>query len=252
MPRLPRLLRRKPPPPAALPPGLRVYAVGDIHGRDDLLEDLEHRIAVDHARRTAAGDVLVIFMGDYIDRGPSSRAVVERLASRRFAGLPIRMLLGNHEDALLRFLADPVAGSAWLDWGGRETLASYGFDASLASRPSTLRLLAAGLAERMPPSHHAFLRDLELSIELGDFLFVHAGVRPGIDLAKQERRDLLGIRTEFLDTRKRLTHRIVHGHTVTEEVDIQPHRIGVDTGAYRTGRLSAVVIERAAVEVLDA
>lgn len=242
---LPFLRRRPPASTHRLPEGLRVYAVGDVHGRDDCLADMERRIGDDLARWPCAGDAAVIFLGDYVDRGPASAAVLERLAPRRFAGLPARLLLGNHEAAMLQFLADPIGGEEWLDWGGRETLASYGVGPEGAPRA-----LAVALAEAMPTAHLAVLRELELSIELGGFLFVHAGLRPGVPLERQRRLDLLMIREPFLSSTRVGPHRVVHGHTIAPAVELLPHRIGVDTGAFATGVLSAVAIEGEEVAIL--
>ena len=242
--------RRRTPPGFRLPPGLRVYAVGDVHGRDDCLAAVERRIGDDLARRPAAADTLVVMLGDYVDRGPASAAVIERLVPHRLAGLPTRCLLGNHEDALLGFLADPVGAAEWLDWGGRATLASYGVDAEEAATGAELRRLAIDLAEAMPTRHLAFLQELELSIELGGFLFVHAGIRPGVAFDRQRLDDLLWIREPFLASTRVGSHRVVHGHTISAEVEVLPHRIGVDTGAFATGRLSAVVIEDDRVDLL--
>ena len=244
------LRRRQPAATHRLPDGLRVYAIGDVHGRDDLLAAMERQIEDDLAHRPPPAETLVVMLGDYIDRGPDSAAVIERLATGRFGRLPARCLLGNHEEALLRFLADPVGGAAWLNWGGRATLASYGLDADVADSPAALRRLAIDLGEAMPVRHLAFLDELELSIELGGFLFVHAGIRPGIALEAQSPADLLTIRQPFLASRRRGPHRVVHGHTIADEVEVLPDRIGVDTGAYATDKLSCVVIEGEAVAVL--
>lgn len=251
MPILPRLLDRH--RPARLPDGLRVYAVGDVHGRRDLLAGMERRIAADLTRYPPPDETNVVFLGDYVDRGPGSRAVVEQLSAGSFAGLPTRCLLGNHEHAMLRFLDDPLNAPGWLDFGGRATLRSYGVDATEAGEaesPEQLVALATQANAAMPPAHLAFLHGLTLSIELGGFLFVHAGIRPGVPLARQQRRDLLFIREPFLSTRRRLSHRVVHGHTISDLVEVLPHRVGVDTGAYRTGQLGAVVIEGEQVAIL--
>lgn len=244
------LSSRTPPRVYRLADGLRVYAVGDVHGRADLLGPLERRIARDVAAHPPPAETLVMFLGDYVDRGPASAMVVERLSRGGFAGLTTRCLLGNHEDALLAFLANPLAAAAWLDWGGEATLASYGVVAPIPRDAASLRAAAVALAEAMPLAHHAFLRELEISAESGDFLFVHAGVRPGVALDRQRRGDLLGIREPFLGSERLLSHRVVHGHTIAPAVEVLPHRVGVDTGAFATGRLSAVAIEGAAVRVL--
>lgn len=239
-------------PPARLPEGWRVYAVGDIHGRLDCLIAVETAIRNHAATAAPCAESAVIFLGDYVDRGPASREVIEMLLPRRFAGLPARLLLGNHEDAMLLFLDDPEIGPAWLAYGGLATLASYGIVAP-PSMPVAERVdyYRQELVARLPEAHLRFLQQLELSVELGDYLFVHAGVRPGVPLDMQDRRDLFEIREPFLSTRKALPWRVVHGHTISEEPEDLPHRIGVDTGAYATGRLSCAVIEGEAVTFLS-
>lgn len=233
-----------------LPPGLRVYAVGDVHGRFDCLGQIERAIARDHAARAPVDEALVIFLGDYVDRGLASRDVVDRLSEPGFAGLPARYLIGNHEDALLRFLADPRAAVAWLSWGGVATLASYGI--TVAPNPTITQLMTAqrAFAAALPLAHHDFLARLEVAIELGDYLFVHAGIRPGVALARQRRADLIEIREPFLSYQERLPRRVVHGHTVTADPVILPSRISIDTGAYATGRLTAAMIEDDRVEIV--
>lgn len=231
-----------------VPDGLRVYAVGDIHGELALLDELLSRIAED---RTAGPDLdhQIIFLGDYIDRGPDARGVIDRLSA--LAGdRCYRFLKGNHEDAFLAILSgqtDDLPG--WLRFGGRETLASYGIaERSVAMGGPFLR---AQLVERVPPSHLAFLRGLEMSIGIGDYFFVHAGIRPGVDVAKQDEADLMWIRREFLSHEGRHSHMIVHGHTITSAVDIRHNRIGVDTGAYASGVLSAIVLEGSDRRIID-
>jgi diadenosine tetraphosphatase ApaH/serine/threonine PP2A family protein phosphatase len=233
-----------------LPEGERVYAVGDIHGHLDCLCAMEERIEADLRDHQPVSRATVIFLGDYIDRGLASREVVEKLLARRFAGLPARYLLGNHEDAMLHFLASPRDGADWLSFGGTATLASYGVWAGGAPSASLMPSLARQLSERLPPSHLEFLQGLELSILMGGFLFVHAGVRPGLPLAKQSRRDLLTIRDPFLACTELLPWRVVHGHTIVERAVVAANKISLDTGAYATGLLSCAVIEGAAVRLL--
>lgn len=234
----------------SLPPGMRIYAIGDVHGRLDCLSRIEDSIARHEAMLGDGQDAHVIFLGDYIDRGPSSRGVIEALVPRTFAGLSARHLLGNHEDAMLHFLASPRDGSDWLHFGGTATLASYGVGTAASITPAQLPAVAKRLQERLPEAHIAFLRELELTILLGGFLFVHAGIRPGIALAKQTRRDLLNIRDPFLGADRPLPWRVVHGHTIVEAAEITPTRISLDTGAYATGRLSCAVIEGRNVAIL--
>jgi len=217
------------------------YAIGDIHGRLDLFDGLLGLI-LDDAASSRAKRLIVILLGDYIDRGPASASVLERishLSTRR--DLELHALKGNHEDALLQFLEDPAAGVGWVAHGGAETLASYG------AAPPRLRSDALGwtrtrddLRAAMPFAHLEFLRRLEPSFTLGDYFFVHAGVRPGVPLDEQTERDLLWIRDEFLLSEPKWSKVIVHGHTPVDAPVNEPMRLSLDTGAYATGVLSAI------------
>ncbi|TZG27568.1 metallophosphoesterase [Sphingomonas montanisoli] len=245
------LRRRKAPSraPASLPSGLRVYAIGDVHGRLDCMLMLEPAIRRDLIKRPPQGDAIVIFLGDYIDRGPDSSGIINVLRHRRFAGLPARFLLGNHEDAMLRFLEDAKIGPAWFAHGGMATLASYSVKPAGESRESRDEQLRQGLIEALPAAHLAFLESLELWIELGGYLFVHAGIRPGKPIEQQRREDLLMIRDPFF-AGINLRWRVVHGHTVIEKPLLTRDRISIDTGAYATGNLTCVVIEGESAEIL--
>lgn len=231
-----------------VPDGVRVYAIGDVHGEVALLDALLAKITVEV---TAAPELdhQFVFLGDYIDRGPDSRGVLERLIGLA-RDYRCRFLKGNHEDAFLDILegrTDDLPG--WLRFGGRETLGSYGIaERSVAMGGPFLR---AQLAQQVPMEHLDFLRSLELAVEIGDYLFVHAGVRPGVDLSRQAESDLMWIRREFLSHEGHHSHMIVHGHTISKEVDFLHNRIGVDTGAYATGTLSALVLEGAERRVID-
>jgi serine/threonine protein phosphatase 1 len=234
-------------PPTA-PPGVCIYAVGDIHGERLALERLLEAIAADAARRTADRGVeaLIVFLGDYIDRGPDSRGVLELLCAWADGAGPVacRFVCGNHEAAMLDFLHDPAAGAPWLGFGGSETLASYGILAAGGIGRSERQLeLSRALADRLPTRHRRFLESLEPMVVLGDYAFVHAGIRPGIALAEQRADDLLWIRDVFLASARRHEKIIVHGHTIVERPEILPNRIGIDTGAYAFGLLSSVVLE---------
>lgn len=227
-----------------------VYAVGDIHGRADLLDQMIALIAEDCGGEPGAQ---VIFLGDYIDRGLYTREVIDRLialkADPRFRP---RFLKGNHEAALLEFIERPETGTAWLSYGGAETLYSYGVKApALSANAEALRRASEALRAALPPAHFAFISELELWIRRGDYVFVHAGLRPGRALDVQEEHDLLGIRDAFLNSRRKWPFTIVHGHTPGEAVHIDERRIGVDTGAYITGRLSAVRLDGVDVRVLS-
>ena len=226
---------------AALPEGIRIYAVGDVHGRSDLLERLLAAIDADCKQRPIARPITV-FVGDYIDRGPDSRNVLDLLLQWQQAHEAI-FLRGNHETFLPRFLSDPGSLDEWRQYGGLETLLSYGLKPSInPDRDEQIRL-ATELADILPREHLDFLQSLELSFSCGDFLFVHAGVRPCVPIHEQTEDDLLWIRDDFLTWEKPFERFVVHGHTPVSEPDLRPNRINIDTGAYATGRLTCVVIE---------
>ncbi|CAL1691013.1 Bis(5'-nucleosyl)-tetraphosphatase, symmetrical [Brevundimonas subvibrioides] len=218
-----------------------IYAIGDIHGRLDCLERLLATIFAE----ADPGRTVLVFLGDYIDRGPQSRGVVEGLMLVQ--GLfETRLLRGNHDQSLLNFLSDPSAGPAWCDFGGRETLASYGV-AAPALRGDAQGWVTASedLAQSMPAEHLAFFRNLETSASYGDYFFCHAGARPGVPLGAQSDEDLMWIRDAFLRDARPFEQVIVHGHTPEPAVHIDRRRIGIDTGAYATGVLSAIRLEGA-------
>lgn len=240
---------------AARVEGELVYAVGDVHGRYDLLKALLARVAADFATRAVGRRPILIFLGDYVDRGPDSAKVVEALLwLRRRADLDVRLLKGNHEAAMLDFLDDPAAAAAWLRFGGIETLASYGVLAPEADDGATgLSRARDELLERMPASHLKLLQGLELMLQVGDYAFVHAGVRPRTALACQDEQDLLWIRKPFLEAPGPFEKVIVHGHTwISDRPQVFDHRIGVDTGAFATGALTAVRLEDGELGVLQA
>jgi serine/threonine protein phosphatase 1 len=234
------------------PDGIRVYAIGDIHGRLDLLRSAHARIAEDLVRRSTPF-FRVIHLGDYVDRGPDSADVIEHLIEFTRDGDSV-CLAGNHDILALAFLthAEDV-GRAWLSWGGDATLRSYGVDPDAMSESDrSMSALSAAFAEALPASHKHFLESLPFSERHRDFMFVHAGVRPGRRLDKQTLRDVTEIREPFLSHEADLGAVIVHGHTIFDEPSIRPNRIGIDTGAYRTDRLTTLVIEGAEKGVLDA
>lgn len=245
---------RRPTPAAGAfqgPRGHRAYVVGDVHGRLDLLDRMLEDIGADHRRRGPAKAVIV-FLGDLIDRGPQSAEVVERLRTFRPGFARLLFLMGNHEEVLLRILdGETEIVPDWLRFGGAECARSYGLDPAELKRSSpaeAARLLAAAV----PPAHRAFLQGFADSASFGDYLFVHAGVRPGVALDRQTPRDMRWIRAPFLADEGDHGHLVVHGHSIAEEVEIRPNRIGLDTGAYRTGLLSALGIEGADRWVLQA
>lgn len=231
---------RKPRRPRT-PVGVRIYAVGDIHGRADLLEDALKRIDTDLANNPTSVSVEV-FLGDYIDRGPESRRVLDQLVARKRTHQTV-FLKGNHETFLMDFIVDPTILGAWERLGGLQTLMSYGVVPSINSDRFSQVRLAADLDRTLPESHRVFLAALKSSFTCGDFFFVHAGVRPGIPLAKQKEEDLLWIRDDFLVCEDDFSKIIVHGHTPVRQPDIRPNRINIDTGAYVTGQLTCLRLE---------
>lgn len=237
------LVSRKPARTYAVPDGIRVYAIGDIHGRLDLLDALLAAIADDDRARGGALRTRYIFLGDLIDRGPDSRGVVERLMTLAQAGLDARFLMGNHEEVLLRALDGDVRALRFLvRIGGRETLLSYGIgEEEYRSHDYGDLLLMA--VERVPAAHRAFLAGFEKWIAVGDYLFVHAGLRPGVAIEEQAASDLYWIRDDFLRHRDSFGKMVVHGHSITEGIDVRANRIGIDTGAFASGRLTAIGLE---------
>ena len=231
------------PRPASVPRGIRVYAVGDVHGRLDLLTTLLHQIEADAEDRPGPQNYLV-YLGDYVDRGHWSRQVLDLLQRPAPPGFGAIFLRGNHEQAMLDFLENPSSGQHWLRFGGRETLASYGIRLG-AEIPDTAMLEAASraLGAALPPSHAAFLRHTRMSVAIGGYFFAHAGVRPSVPLDRQSPDDLLWIRDEFLKSEADFGKVVVHGHSITELPVIRANRIGIDTGAYMTGHLTCLVLE---------
>ena len=222
--------------------GYRAYAIGDIHGRLDLLEDLLAKIHAE-LQHHPVGKCLLVFVGDLIDRGPSSSQVIERLRTYSRPGIQPVFLLGNHEEVLLRILrGEEQLITKWRWFGGAECLQSYGVDPHDLTHISEAEALTL-VRSAIPKSHVEFLESFVDSCRFGDFLFVHAGIRPGIQLEQQSQSDIRWIREPFLldDTDHGFV--VVHGHTIRETVDERPNRIGIDTGAYRTGVLTALALE---------
>jgi serine/threonine protein phosphatase 1 len=230
--------------PGTIPAGQAVYAIGDVHGRLDLLEDLLVRIREDAGQHLADTTRSLIFLGDYVDRGPESRGVVDAVMADPLPGFTTVRLMGNHEEALLSFLDGESDGLDWLSFGGLETLLSYGVP--LRSLPNTgeaVRALQTALIEAVPERHVTFFRRCLLHYAVGDYVFVHAGVRPGITLERQSQTDLLWIRDDFLRVRAPLPgHVVVHGHTICDLPQNRSHRINIDTGAFVSGRLTCLVL----------
>jgi calcineurin-like phosphoesterase family protein len=220
---------------------MRIYAVGDLHGRADLLEALLARIDADLTAYPIAQSVQV-FLGDYIDRGAHSRKVLDLLIKRQRQHTTI-YLMGNHENYAAEFIRNPSAWSAWKAIGGVNTLLSYGVTPLTRGDRHERQELSVAFGQALPDDHGRFLESLALSFTCGDFFFAHAGVRPGIPLEQQSQIDLLWIREDFLLHEEDFGRVVVHGHTPAIEPDIKPNRINIDTGAYATGRLTCLVLE---------
>lgn len=226
--------------PHRVPPGQRVYAIGDIHGRIDLFDRMVLAIEEDDARRGPA-ETTVVLLGDLIDRGPDS-ALVVRTARQWQTRRRVRALLGNHEQMLLESFGDPEVLRHLLRHGGRETLLSYGLTLQEYDN-AILEELAERLHDLVPEDDRAWMLSMEDRIVIGDYAFVHAGIRPGVPLEEQRESDLRWIRGEFLDDVRDHGLMIIHGHTIESEVQEKPNRIGIDTGAYSSGVLTAIGLE---------
>ncbi|HYC67383.1 metallophosphoesterase family protein [Brevundimonas sp.] len=230
-----------------------VWSVGDIHGRDDLLKPLVEAIRAD-LRTSDAPRKLVVFLGDYIDRGPGSREVLRYLAALPPEdGVEWRFLKGNHEETMLKFLNDPSVGAQWCEYGGDATLRSYGLrPPDLKHRLEAWRHLSSDLDHKLTGDERALLSNLEMSVTVGDYFFAHAGARPGEPLESQSAEDLLWIRSSFLRSEVEFEKVVVHGHTPTAEVHADRRRIGIDTRAYESGMLTALKLSGAGRCILQA
>lgn len=228
---------------ASTPPNYRLYAIGDIHGRLDLLTRLLARIEKDAASYPDKKKRL-IFLGDYVDRGVESKQVLDRLTDAFVEGLDPVFLRGNHDDLFLSFLkGDLSVAPTWLQLGGSATLASYGLNPFGAINPSKLPSLREALLKVLPPAHPVFLKETLFAVTYGDYYFVHAGVRPGVPLNRQKAEDQMWIRGDFIFYPKGMGKMIIHGHTIHTEPDVKPNRIGIDTGAFATGKLTCLVLD---------
>ena len=229
---------------ARIPDGQRVYAIGDIHGCLDQLNKL-HQLILDDACDALASDMTVtlVYLGDYIDRGPQSKRVIDCMVGDWPSGIDPVFLRGNHEATLLNFLDDPNVLNAWRNFGGVETLHSYGVDVGLLREVGGLETIQGKFRALLPSDHLQFYQTLQTTAMIGDYFFVHAGVRPGVSLDQQKEEDLLWIRDEFLESNKFHGKVIVHGHSPQEQPEIWSNRINVDTGAYLTGKLTCLVLE---------
>lgn len=228
----------------------RLYVIGDIHGRADLLDRMIEEIAR-HFAATPISEALTVTIGDYIDRGPNSRLVIDRLVCNPFPTSFIA-LKGNHEALLETFLRDPATAENWRRLGGIETLHSYGIDPGPLMRGQSFPAAAEGLRKVMSGTHAEFLASLHTSLTVGNYFLCHAGVRPGIPLSRQHEDDLLWIREEFLDSRIDFGKVVVHGHSPVGKPELRPNRINVDTGAYMTGHLTCAVLQDGVVRFLTA
>ena len=235
-----------------MPDGKIAYAIGDIHGGVGLLHAMLDAIAERHLADETEITPAIIFLGDYVDKGDDPKGVIDALIQRsqdqRFTWV---FLKGNHEDALLTFLQHPEFGPQWLQFGGAPTLHSYGVTPPTArAEPEVWVETAEQFLGSIPSDHMEFFQNLGLAYRLGGYLFVHAGIRPGKPIEAQKDQDLLWIRSEFLEDRRALPFIVVHGHSPDMEPYADHRRIGVDTGAYATGRLTAVRLEDERVDWL--
>jgi serine/threonine protein phosphatase 1 len=228
---------------ARVPDSIRIYAIGDIHGRNDLLHSLLRQIEADDIQRGPA-DTQIIFLGDLMDRGPDSAGVIETAMALQAAGKKVRFLMGNHEEVFVRACRknDPKTTRFFLRIGGEATVLSYPI-----TRAEYITLDMEQLSERLmtlvPPGHLEFIESFEDQIVIGDYAFVHAGIRPGVPLSEQKVSDLRWIREEFVDQRGDLEKVVVYGHTIYDDVEERGSRIGIDTGAYASDKLTALGLE---------
>jgi len=233
---------RTPFPDYKVPDGTIVYAVGDVHGRLDLLQALERRI-VDDARMRGATRRVIVYLGDFVDRGYESRAVIEHLLETEIDGFERVFLMGNHEEYMIRFLEDSSKARGWFANGGIETLMSYGVIAGgSGATDNDLARVQSEFRAALPETHKTFLAGLPVMHREGDYVFVHAGIRPGVAIEDQDPEDLRWIRGDFLEDKRDYGVVVVHGHTITEHPVDRPNRIGVDTGAYASSRLTCAVL----------
>lgn len=230
-------------PSPSVGPGRRVYAIGDIHGRLDLLHDLTAHVIEDARARGAVDSLQIVLLGDLVDRGPDAAGVVDLVIRLTRAWPAFTCLMGNHEEVFHMALSGDLGALQFFTRiGGRETLLSYGVEEELVDGDDEERLLVRML-ECVPNAHRDFIAHLPHSLTIGDYAFVHAGIRPGVPVDEQKPRDLHWIREEFLRCGDRHSHIVIHGHNITPDVDEQHNRIGIDTGAYASDRLTAIGLE---------
>lgn len=231
------------------PEGIRLYAIGDVHGCLEHLAEMHARIRAEIIRDRPA-DWRIIHLGDYVDRGPDSKGVLDFLIAARQADERVLTLAGNHDLGMVEFLNHPSEKDLFARFGGAETAQSYGVDLDFDA-PARFRDSCEALARAVPPAHIAFLKGLEFSTSFGDFFFCHAGIRPGIALDRQDRQDLIWIRDSFLSYPGLHPKVVVHGHTPAPEAELMPNRVNVDTGAFQSGTLTALAIDGAQKRILS-
>jgi serine/threonine protein phosphatase 1 len=237
--------------PPTLPEGMRVYAVGDIHGQYVCLQQLLALLRADYIANPIHY-VQLVFLGDYVDRGNASAYVVQSLMDMAQHDPHITCLMGNHEWALLRFLDGELSYDEWYRWGGDTTIDSYGMIPEHPDGdPALSEAMRLAFREVFPPDHEAFLRTLPLTYTHGDYLFVHAGLRPNVALEEQTTEDMLLIRRDFLKNPVTDSHTIIHGHTIFDTPFIREGSIGIDTGAYASGVLTAIALEGSAYRFIS-
>jgi serine/threonine protein phosphatase 1 len=233
---------------ARTPAGMRLYAIGDVHGCRDLLAEMHARIDAEIARDRPA-DWRVVHVGDYCDRGPDTRGVIDFLIARMAADSRVICLRGNHDEGFRSFLASRPGAGIFINNGGETTAASYGVEADFS--PPAIERTRAALVRAVPDAHVAFLAALPYATVVGDFFLCHAGIRPGVPLERQDPQDLIWIRERFLDDPQLHPRVIVHGHTPAEAVELRPNRVNVDTRAFASGRLSALMVEGSRKSLLE-
>lgn len=235
---------RKPPRPHVtphVPDNQRIYCIGDIHGRADLLKKIHDKIQID--AELYDGKKTIVYLGDYVDRGEQSRQVIDILLKNPLENFEAVYLKGNHEQAMMDFIAFPGAAAAWLSFGGREALNSYGIPLAHIPSMSEVGTLAKKLDEKLPDQHRAFMINSLYHWRCGSYYFVHAGIRPGVELEDQSIEDQLWIREDFLGSTLSHGAIVVHGHSISTVPELLPNRIGIDTGAFTTGVLTCLVLE---------
>ncbi len=236
--------RRRGAPKPRVPDGTRLYAVGDIHGRADLLDDLHGRIKADAGHAPAGAALTIVYLGDYVDRGADSKGVIQRLLATSLPGFRKVHLKGNHEDLFLGFLNDPDEGWSWMINGGDATVRSYGVTLTGDDESSgRMMRIRDELAARVPRAHLEFLHSLQMCHVSGDYMLVHAGIRPGVALDRQSEIDFMWIRGEFLRSRADHGKVVVHGHTPAAAPQTRANRIGIDTAAFASDVLTCLVLE---------